>query len=69
MTISGANPSAHTTHALQTAKQAPPVLKQEAAAVAVGVEMLKKANENGDEALNLLLSTVAGLGTHLNVKA
>lgn len=55
MTISGTNQSTHISHALQAAQEAPPVLKQDATAVAVGVEMLKKATENGDGVLNLLL--------------
>lgn len=69
MTISGTSQSVQISSAIQIAQDAPPVLKQEATAVAAGVEALKKANESNTAALDLLMSTVNGLGGQLDVRA
>lgn len=69
MTTNGVNQSTNINYAIQIAQEAPPVLKQEATELAVSISAVQKAQENAHVPLDLLLSTLTGLGANLNVQA
>ncbi len=69
MTTNSVNQSANINYAIQIAQEAPPVLKQEATELAVSISAVQKAQENAYIPLDLLLSTLTGLGANLNVQA
>lgn len=69
MTTNSVNQSANINYAIQIAQEEPPVLKQEATELAVSISAVQKAQENAYIPLDLLLSTLTGLGANLNVQA